>query len=1113
MWPISGSRRLFYLVNLSIFFLLTGVSVYAQTFTVVHSFTGGSDGANPYSGLVMDQGGNLYGTASAGSLGYGNVYRLVSKNSAWIVQALYGFQGAAHNHDGARPMARITLRNGIVYGTTQAGGMSGCANNAGCGTIFKLRPPLSVCQTVFCAWTQTVLYRFNGNADGGNPVGDLTFDQGGNLYGATSGGGSAGCHYQPNDACGVVYLLNSAGSQSVLYQMPAGSGGTYPEAGVSFDTSGNLLGTTSAGGTSNLGTIFRLTHSGGNWTPSSVYQFQSGAGGQLPWAGLVGDSSGNFFGATTAGGANGGGTVYQLSPSGGGWTYSSIYTFAAGGGPVSNLTIDSSGNLYGTTPGGGAFGHGTVFKLTHSGSAWIYASLHDFTGGSDGAQPSGSVVLDANGSVYGTAYGGGSSNCPGGCGVAWSVSQGLAITTTSLPAGAVGQQYQAQLAASGGQPPYTWSLTSGSLPTGLNLSTSGLISGIPSGQGAFTFTVQVRDQLSNRAGKNFSITISSSNLAITTTQLPSGTQGTFYNTALSASGGTPPYSWSIVSGALPAGLSLVSSTGVIQGTPTTPGLSTFTVQVRDASSNTARAPLQITIAPRVSDAILNGHYVIALNGFKSSSPFIMVAAFTADGNGNITSGKLDVNYGQGEPNDSSHCRGNRNCPIAETIQSPGSGYVLSGGNGLGTLTLATIDNSGSPHTYQFTISVSAGACTADPSLSSCGRIIERDPANPQTYGSGVLKVADPQYFSTDAFFPGNFALLANGIDPGGKRYAAIGAIATNPITEVDIDCNGNGWGLEYCPLDFNDNGVSGSNPYHGSFAADLDPTTGRGNFVNIGFPNDPNGYCTGAGTTPSCGFAYYIVNRQEMILISSNPLSKPANMALWTLFRQPSAAHWGLTSLNGVSAVELTGATSANAADVSAGLFSANGAGTTTMNSDENSGGTTSRRSSNGTYSIDATGQKTGKVLLSGLSQFGSNGAEIYLYNTNQGYVLVKDANVTSGVMEPQAGSPYSNASISGNIVGGTVWPAATGVTNSATSLFADGAGNISAAQYTSGSGGPGGPNNLTLTYQIDTTGRTVVLQNGNPFGVLYVVGPDKFVLVPSGSAPALNVFFSGQPD
>ena len=93
------------------------------------------------------------------------------------------------------------------------------------------------------------------------------------------------------------------------------------------------------------------------------------------------------------------------------------------------------------------------------------------------------------------------------------------------------------------------------------------------------------------------------------------------------------------------------------------------------------------------------------------------------------------------------------------------------------------------------------------------------------------------------------------------------------------------------------------------------------------------------------------------------------------------------------------------------------------------------------------------------------------------------------------------------------MWPAVNGVTDSATSLFADGAGNVAATQYTSGAGGPGGPNNLTLTYQVDATGRGVVLQNGNPFGVLFVVGPDKFVLVPDGDAPALNIFFSGQPD
>src|SRR5262249_4620002 len=158
------------------------------------------------------------------------------------------------------------------------------------------------------------------------------------------------------------------------------------------------------------------------------------------------------------------------------------------------------------------------------------------------------------------------------------------------------------------------------------------------------------------------------------------------------------------------------------------------------------------------------------------------------------------------------------------------------------------------------------------------------------------------------------------------------------------------------------NGNSGSDPYHGSFAADLDATTGRGNFVNIGFPNDPNGYCTGAGTTPSCGFAYYIVNQQEMILIASNPLSKPANMALLTLYRQPAGGHWSLSSLSGPSIIELTGATSSNTSDVSAGVFRADGSGNATFNTDENIGGTTSRKSASGTYAIDGTGQKTGKA-------------------------------------------------------------------------------------------------------------------------------------------------------
>lgn len=1084
----------------------------AQTFTVIHSFTGAIDGASPYSGLTIDQGGNFYGSTNAGNLGNGTVFRLRYRNSAWILQTLYAFQGSSHGNDGAHPTARIMLHNGIPYGATQAGGLAGCANNGGCGTIFYLQPPLAVCHTSLCPWKETVLYRFGGHADGGNPVGDLLVDSSGNVFGSTSGGGNSGCNYQPGNACGVVYKLTSRGVESVLYQMPGGSGGTYPESGVAFDSSGNLLGTTSQGGAASLGTIFELTPSQGGWSESSLYQFQSGAGGKVPWAGLTPDGAGNFYGATTSGGASGGGTIFQLTPSGGAWNYTPIYSFSAGAsGPVSNLTIDSSGSLYGTIPSGGAFGHGSVFKLIRVNGSWTYTSLHDFSGGSDGAQPAGSVVVDANGNVYGTALAGGSSNCTGGCGVVWMVSQGLTITTSSLPSGITGQPYQAQLAASGGQPPYTWTLIGGSLPNGLSLNSGGAISGTPTAPGTFPFTVQVTDSAGSRASKSLSITVSSSGgLTITTTQLPNAEQSVPYSATLSAAGGTPPYTWSLVSGALPAGLNL-NTNGTIQGTPSTPGLSIFTVQVKDSLSNIAQASLQIWVASNVGNTALSGEYLILLNGYSGGSPYYMVASVAADGNGNITSGKLDVNYGQGEPSDPSHCLGNRFCPMPETVQSPGSTYDLSANDGLGSMTLATVDYFGNPHTYRFSISVSGSACRPSPLLSDCGRVIQRDPSNPQIYGSGALMVQDPQYLSIDAFFPGNFSFLAYGEDPNGKRFAAVGALGTNPRTLIDIDCNGNGWGFVHCPLDANDNGSVISDPFQGTLASTLDAATGRGNFAIIGFPNDPNGTCTG-GSNPACGYVYYIVNRQEMVFVSGDALSKPGIPSIWLFHRQIPGGAWGNSALSGTTVAELTGASSGGGVQASAGLFNADGAGHAMFTSDTNNAGTFTRQSSSGTYSFDTVGARSGRATLSGFSQFGA-GSELWLYDSNAGYFLGGDTNVTFGIFDPQSGAPFSNASVSGNPVGSTMWPAAAGVTNSVTTLFANGAGAIAATQNTSGPSGVGGPNNLSLTYQVDSTGRAVVLQNGSQFGILYVVGPDKFVLLPNGSAPALNVFFAGQPD
>src|SRR5262249_42640268 len=149
-----------------------------------------------------------------------------------------------------------------------------------------------------------------------------------------------------------------------------------------------------------------------------------------------------------------------------------------------------------------------------------------------------------------------------------------------------------------------------------------------------------------------------------------------------------------------------------------------------------------------------------------------------------------------------------------------------------------------PHTYKFAVVVSGSACTlTGTSLSSCGRLIQRDPDAPDTYGSGVLKVQNSAFFAISSFFPGNFALFGNGIDTNGHRYAAVGALGTNPSTRVDIDCNANGWGLNSCPVDQNDNGTPAANPINGTFSADLDANTGRGNFVNLRFPSDPNGFC------------------------------------------------------------------------------------------------------------------------------------------------------------------------------------------------------------------------------------------------------------------------------
>jgi len=392
-------------------FLLVPLVVAAQgttstKFRLIHTFSGGKDGATPFAGLIIDQSGNLYGTAFLGgrgtcppqNIGCGTVFELSPSGSGWVFKTVYAFLG---NNDGAGPYAAVAFGpGGSLYGTTNQGGSQACPS--GCGVVFKLKPPATACPTESCAWTESVLHRFQGGDDGFYPFSVVTVDKAGNLYGTT----------EQSDGAGTVWELtrsNGAWKNTVLYDFP-GSGPGLPFSGVIFDHAGNLYGTVAAGGATDAGGIYQLSRSDPGWTEKFIYNFQADKDGDGPTALFLG-KSGDLIGATSGGGLKGGGTAYSLSFSTNHWTQTTLYDFKGPGyGPWAQLTTDAAGNFYGTTWGATEGYCGTVFKLTHSSSGWKETVLHRFSGGSDGCLPYSDIVFDGHGNLYGTTSQGGAYN-------------------------------------------------------------------------------------------------------------------------------------------------------------------------------------------------------------------------------------------------------------------------------------------------------------------------------------------------------------------------------------------------------------------------------------------------------------------------------------------------------------------------------------------------------------------------------------------------------------------------------------------------------------------------------------------------------------------------------
>ncbi|HEX4159573.1 MAG TPA: choice-of-anchor tandem repeat GloVer-containing protein [Rhizomicrobium sp.] len=262
---------------------------------------------------------------------------------------------------------------------------------------------------------ETQLYKFQSGEDGANPEGSLVEDAAGNFYGTTFHGGGTGCN---GYGCGVAFMLGTDGTESVLFTFDQEDSGAWPVGGVISDSSGNLYGTTGGGGANGWGTVFELSPSGKDgepWIETVLYSF-GWSDGAYPYGKLVMDPEGDFLGTTNSGGANGVGVVFKLTKAG---AESILYSFSGKGGsePYSGVILDASGNLYGTTFIGGhacavrrRTGCGVIFELSAEGREKV---LHAFTDGSDGGFPSfGNLVADTSGNLYGaTEYGGSGEGC------------------------------------------------------------------------------------------------------------------------------------------------------------------------------------------------------------------------------------------------------------------------------------------------------------------------------------------------------------------------------------------------------------------------------------------------------------------------------------------------------------------------------------------------------------------------------------------------------------------------------------------------------------------------------------------------------------------------------
>lgn len=660
------------------------------------------------------------------------------------------------------------------------------------------------------------------------------------------------------------------------------------------------------------------------------------------------------------------------------------------------------------------------------------------------------------------------------------------ITTTSLPAGNYGSPYTATVNAQGGVAPFTWTISAGSLTPGLALGTSTTnsvkISGTPTAQSNSTFTIEITDSTGATATQALTIAIGAPlPLAVSTTSLPSGSLNAAYpSTTLQASGGVPPFSWTLLSGSFSPGLSLAAD-GAITGTPTQVGTFSFTAEVTDseAPAKTATGTLSITVS---NLTLLSGNYAFEFNGFTSTGSAVAVAgSFTADGKGNLTSGVEDVN----------------STSVAPKNQIFTGAYTL-GANNRGVLTFSSL--TGSP-AYSFALNGTGVR----------GRMIEFDSSG--TRGSGDLEQRSVST-CTSTTFNGNYAfglvgqqIAVSGISTAGPdvivgSFTAAAAVppgTAGAIGPGELDAN--------TPVRV----TTQDQTLTGGFQATSQATRCSMSLVS---------------TVGTMNFSVYPVSTSESFLVETDTVNSTAPfLTAGTIQQQIGAPFTGAagSTFTATSVAALTGfAPSGNTyvPDVAVAVMVGTASSSFGMAALENQGGTVINYAPFQANFVEADtyGRVSTSIVTTPFSPV------FYMINQNTAFCVGELLSQTSqpnpffGVFQPQSAAPFDASSIASTFVEGTGAPAAAAVPDISGSVsLADittTTGNLTGTQDQSTSLANTSGQNVVGTYDITSstsgTGTTALTQPATLDGAFVIVSPDEVMMItttPSDTNPVVIIF------